>query len=159
MSAFLFILTLDDVLISINIIGSQHGFSVKDLDSVVADKEWVPLGLKFFPFQHQLLLTSWQTKFWTTGPSFLCICVKQFFYLFFIIQDRILLQPNLSVYVCETPSWRFEPQPLSLTPHKHLYLWSDYRTKNVRWVVLNSFTPVSTLSFQYVKPLIKPSAL
>ena len=47
MSAFLFILTLDDVLISIKIIGSQHGFSVKDLDSVVADKEWVPLGLKF----------------------------------------------------------------------------------------------------------------
>ena len=30
-------------------------------------------------------------------------------------------------------SWRLEPWPLPSTPHKHLYLWSDHRTKGVRW--------------------------
>ena len=56
-----------------------------------------------------------------------------FFFFLFWIQDRILLYPNLSVYVCETPSWRLEPGPLPPTLHKHLYLWSDHRTKGVRW--------------------------
>ena len=51
----------------------------------------------------------------------------------YFIQDRILLQPNLSVYVCEAPSWRLEPRPLPPTPHKHLYLWNDHRTKGVQW--------------------------
>ena len=37
--------------------------------------------------------------------------------------------------MCEVPSWRLEPRPLSPTPYKHLYLWSDYRTKNVRWLL------------------------
>ena len=60
-----------------------------------------------------------------------------FFFFFFFIQDRILLQPNLSVYVCETPSWRFESRPLPPTPYKHIYLWSDHRTKGVRWLVLD----------------------
>ena len=33
----------------------------------------------------------------------------------------------------ETPSWRLELWPLPSTPYKHLYLWSDYCTKGVRW--------------------------
>ena len=37
--------------------------------------------------------------------------------------------------MCETPSWRLEPGPLPPTLHKHLYLWSDHRTKGVRWWV------------------------
>ena len=41
---------------------------------------------------------------------------------------------TLSVYVCEAPSWRLELWALPLTPHKHLYLWSDYRTKGARWL-------------------------
>ena len=28
------------------------------------------------------------------------------------------------------------PGPYPLTPHKHLYLWSDHRIKGVRWYVL-----------------------
>ena len=35
--------------------------------------------------------------------------------------------------MCKTPFWRLEPRPLSPTPHKHLFLWSDYRTKGARW--------------------------
>ena len=60
--------------------------------------------------------------------------VKYFYFLFFI-QERILIQPNLSVYVCETSSWRLEPPPLPPTLYKHLYLWSDHRTKGVRWCI------------------------
>ena len=57
-------------------------------------------------------------------------------YLFIIIffyKVEILLYHNLSVYVCETPSWRFEFRPLPPTLHKHLYLWSDHHTNGVRW--------------------------
>ena len=45
-----------------------------------------------------------------------------YFILFFLIQDRILLYPNLSVYVCETLSWRLELRFLPFTLYKHLYL-------------------------------------
>ena len=31
-----------------------------------------------------------------------------FYYYYFFIQDRILLQPSLSVYVCEALSWRLD---------------------------------------------------
>ena len=37
--------------------------------------------------------------------------------------------------MCETPFWRIEPQSLSPTPHKHLYLWSNHRTKGVQWYI------------------------
>ena len=57
-----------------------------------------------------------------------------FFLFSFLIQDRILLWSNLSVYVYEAPTWRFEPLPLLPTPYKHLYLWSDHRTKNAWWL-------------------------
>ena len=30
-------------------------------------------------------------------------------------------------------SWRLEPYPLTPIPHKHLYLWSDHRTKGIQW--------------------------
>ena len=33
----------------------------------------------------------------------------------------------------ESLSWRLEPRTLPLTPHKHLYLWSNYCTKGTRW--------------------------
>ena len=52
---------------------------------------------------------------------------------------RILLYPNLSVYVCEAHFWRLEPRPLPSTPHKYLYLWSNYRTKGVRWWLCSNF--------------------
>ena len=53
-----------------------------------------------------------------------------FIYIYiYIYKIEILLYPNLSVYMCETPSWRLEPWPLPPTPHKHLYLWSDQCTK------------------------------
>ena len=47
-----------------------------------------------------------------------------FFYLF--IQDRILFQLNLCVYVCETSSWKLELRSLPPTSHKHLYLQNDH---------------------------------
>ena len=41
--------------------------------------------------------------------------------------------------MCETPSWRLKPRPLSPTLHKYLYLWSDHRsdhrTKDMRWLL------------------------
>ena len=38
-----------------------------------------------------------------------------FFFYFILYKIEILLYHNLSVYVCETPSWRLEPRPLP--PH------------------------------------------
>ena len=38
------------------------------------------------------------------------------FIFIFLIQDRILLYSNLSIYVRETPSWRFKPRLLPPTP-------------------------------------------
>ena len=35
--------------------------------------------------------------------------------------------------MCEVSSWKLESRPLPPTPYKHLYLWSGYRTKGVRW--------------------------
>ena len=35
--------------------------------------------------------------------------------IFFLYKIEILLYPNLSVYVCEAPSWKLEPR--SLPPH------------------------------------------
>ena len=35
--------------------------------------------------------------------------------------------------MCETLSWRIEPRHLLPTPHKYLYLWSDYHIKGARW--------------------------
>ena len=45
------------------------------------------------------------------------------FFFFFFLLVRIY-NYNLSVYVCEIPSWRLEPYPLTLhlTSHKYLYL-------------------------------------
>ena len=42
--------------------------------------------------------------------------------------------------MCEAPSWRLELQSLSPTLHKHLYMWSDYRTNGVQYakVSINS---------------------
>ena len=51
-------------------------------------------------------------------------------FFFFFIQDRILLYPNLSVYVCKSLSYRLEPRPLPPTTHKYLYLWSDHMSKS-----------------------------
>ena len=62
-------------------------------------------------------------------------CIACIFIFIFFIQDRILLYPNLSVYVYEALSERLELRPLSPTPHKYLYLWSDHCTKGVRWNV------------------------
>ena len=45
-----------------------------------------------------------------------------FFLILFLYKIEILLQPNLSIYVCEIPSQRLESRPLLSTPHKHLYL-------------------------------------
>ena len=52
--------------------------------------------------------------------------MKQFFFLFFFIQDRILFQLNFCVYVCETSSWKLELRPIPPTSHKHLYLQNDH---------------------------------
>ena len=35
--------------------------------------------------------------------------------------------------MCEALSWKLESQPLPPTPHKYLYLWSDYRAKGMQW--------------------------
>ena len=59
-----------------------------------------------------------------------CVCVCVYIYIFYKIE--ILLYLNLSVYVCEVPSWKLELRPLPPTSHKYLYLWSDHRTKGVR---------------------------
>ena len=39
------------------------------------------------------------------------------------------------IYICKTPFWKLESRPLSLTPHKYLYLWSNYRTKSGWWKI------------------------
>ena len=44
-----------------------------------------------------------------------------YIYIYILYKVEILFKPNLSVYVCETPSWRLESRPLSLTPHKQIY--------------------------------------
>ena len=77
----------------------------------------------------------WTSVFykWTSGMYFAFLFFS--FFPFFFIHYRILLYPNLSVYMCEAPSWRFEPLTLPPTLYKHLYLWSDHRTKGVWWYV------------------------
>ena len=70
--------------------------------------------------------------------NFLWLCCYLYYFthttfFFFFLQDRILLWPNLSIYVCETLSWRLKLRPLPPTLHKHLYLCSDHYTKGVRW--------------------------
>ena len=54
--------------------------------------------------------------------NYLIKCYTIVFFFFFFIQNRILVWPNLSVYVCETPSWSLEPRSLPPKLHKHLYL-------------------------------------
>ena len=44
------------------------------------------------------------------------LCNDDINFFFFFYKIEILLYPNLSVYVCETPSWRFELWPLPFTP-------------------------------------------
>ena len=55
-----------------------------------------------------------------------------YIYIYILYKIEILLQPNLSVYVRETPPWRLESRPLPPTPHMHLYLWSDHYTKGMQ---------------------------
>ena len=64
---------------------------------------------------------------------------------FFLFSKRVFknIFCMLCVYMCEAPSWKLEPRPLPPTPHKHLYLWSDYHTKGVRWCVLAFLIPYS----------------
>ena len=103
---------------------------------------WIFLFKTFFHFYYFLLfifkknfhlfLIFWKFISWKK------IIYKSFFFqknfpFFFFLQNKILLYPNLSLYVCETPSLRLEPRPLPPTLHKHLYLWSDHRTKSVSW--------------------------
>ena len=38
---------------------------------------------------------------------------------FFFLQDKILLYPNLSVYVCKVSSWKLELRPLHPTKGVH----------------------------------------
>ena len=38
--------------------------------------------------------------------------------------------------MCDTLSCILESRPLPPTPNKYLYLWSDYRTKDVQWWVM-----------------------
>ena len=45
-----------------------------------------------------------------------------FLLLLFLYKIKILLYLNINVYVCETPSWKLKPRPLSPTPYKHLIL-------------------------------------
>ena len=75
-------------------------------------------------------------------------------FFFFFLQDKILLYPNLNVYVCEAPSWRLEPRSLPPTLHKHLYLWSDHRTKGVRWIFLVLLNAHLILNFFFKENLI-----
>ena len=49
--------------------------------------------------------------------------------------------------MCEIPSWRLEPQPLPPTPYKHLYLWSDHRTKGAWWYHFFSLPCLYTFFF------------
>ena len=55
--------------------------------------------------------------------------------------------------MCETPSWRLELWPLPPTLHKHLYLYSDHRTKDVRWVWRSHYWVFSI--FYLIKSAIK----
>ena len=45
------------------------------------------------------------------------LCVVVFLFFIFFYKIEFLLYPNLSVYVCEAPSWRLESRSLPLTPH------------------------------------------
>lgn len=61
-----------------------------------------------------------------------------FIFLFFKCKIEILTQPNLNVYMCESPFQRFEPRPLHPPPpppqsHKNLYIWSDYLDTRWNW--------------------------
>ena len=38
---------------------------------------------------------------------------------FFFLQDKILLYPNISVYVCKVSSWKLELRPLHPTNSVH----------------------------------------
>ena len=68
--------------------------------------------------------------------QFGCKGTNKFFFFFFLIgKIEILLQPNLSVYACETSSQKLEPQLLPSTPHNHLYLQSDHCTQGDKQVV------------------------
>ena len=66
----------------------------------------------------------------------------------------------------ESLSWRLEPRTLPLTPHKHLYLWSNYCTKGTRWyfpayliyiLLLYIFILLPTIFFFVSSHLLLPS--
>ena len=59
--------------------------------------------------------------------------------------------------MCEVLSWRLKPRPLPPTPHKYLYLGSDYRIKGARWLMFHNtniyqFSKTSTTRFLYLSP-------
>ena len=55
--------------------------------------------------------------------------IKEIFYFFLFYKIEFLLYSNLSVYICKISSLKLELCLLPPTPHKHLYFWSDHRTK------------------------------
>ena len=57
-----------------------------------------------------------------------------FLFFIFLYKIELLLYLNLSIYVCEAPSWILELRPLPPTSHEHLYLWSNHYTKGARWL-------------------------
>ena len=50
-----------------------------------------------------------------------------YIYIYILYKIEILLYSNLSVYVCEAPSWRLEPR--SLLPTLHKYKCDESTTK------------------------------
>ena len=117
-------------------------FFISKLCEFVIGNSWRIMGASFFPptfhiFFHSLVIFHYLLNN-NESPLF-GLSILTFFYnhywiwFFFGYKIEILLYPNLSVYVCETPFWKLEPHIFPPTSHKHSYLWSDHRTKGVRW--------------------------
>ena len=60
----------------------------------------------------------WKVLVWI--PSIKSCGIKSSLFILYTI--KFLFYSNLSIYMCETPSWRLEPWLLAPTLHKHLYL-------------------------------------
>ena len=63
-----------------------------------------------------------------------------YIYIYILYKIEFYSNPiNLNVYVCEVLSWRLKSQSLLPTPHMHLYLWNNHRTKGVRGFYIHIF--------------------
>ena len=73
----------------------------------------------------------------TSTTSFSTLSLQTNMHVFFFYKIEFLHLSNLNVYVYEVSSWILESQPLTPTPYKHLYLWSNHYIKGARWLQTN----------------------